>query len=43
MIDEDVDKVAQVRPGQSVRLHWARPRAPVGAVAGAGVASWPFG
>lgn len=43
VIDEDVDKVAQVRPGQSVRLHWARPRTPIGAVAGAGVASWPFG
>src|SRR6201985_7642 len=27
VIDEDIDKVAQVRPGQSVRLHWARPRA----------------
>lgn len=43
VIDEDVDKIAQVRPGQSVRLHWARPRTPVGAVASAGVASWPFG
>lgn len=43
VIDEDVDKIAQVRPGQSVRLHWARPRTPVGAVAGAGVTSWPFG
>lgn len=29
--DEDIDKVAQVRPGQYVRLHWARPRAPLGA------------
>ncbi|HXO51165.1 MAG TPA: 5-oxoprolinase/urea amidolyase family protein, partial [Mycobacterium sp.] len=26
--DEDIDKVAQVRPGQTVRLHWARPRRP---------------
>jgi biotin-dependent carboxylase-like uncharacterized protein len=25
--DQDVDKVAQVRPGQHVRLHWSRPRA----------------
>jgi biotin-dependent carboxylase-like uncharacterized protein len=25
--DEDIDKVAQVRPGQHVRLHWSRPRA----------------
>jgi biotin-dependent carboxylase-like uncharacterized protein len=28
--DEDIDKVAQVRPGQRVRLHWARPRSPRG-------------
>lgn len=26
VIDDDIDKVAQVRPGQHVRLHWARPR-----------------
>lgn len=26
VIDEDIDKVAQVRPGQHLRLHWARPR-----------------
>ncbi|GFG73991.1 5-oxoprolinase/urea amidolyase family protein [Mycobacterium botniense] len=26
VIDEDIDKVAQVRPGQRVRLHWSRPR-----------------
>lgn len=26
VIDEDIDKVAQVRPGQHVRLQWARPR-----------------
>lgn len=38
--DEDVDKIAQVRPGQYVRLHWARPRALAGAHAGA--ANWPF-
>lgn len=38
VIDDDVDKIAQVRPGQSVRLHWARPRIPVGVVVGA--ASW---
>jgi biotin-dependent carboxylase-like uncharacterized protein len=33
---EDIDKVAQVRPGQYVRLHWSRPRepkAPPGAIA----------
>jgi biotin-dependent carboxylase-like uncharacterized protein len=24
--DEDIDRVAQVRPGQHVRMHWARPR-----------------
>lgn len=28
VIDEDIDKAAQVRPGQHVRLHWARPRLP---------------
>jgi biotin-dependent carboxylase-like uncharacterized protein len=28
VIGEDIDKVAQVRPGQYVRLHWARPRSP---------------
>ena len=26
VIDADIDKVAQIRPGQAVRLHWARPR-----------------
>ncbi len=26
VIDGDIDKVAQVRPGQHVHLHWARPR-----------------
>ncbi|MGA7049772.1 MAG: 5-oxoprolinase/urea amidolyase family protein [Mycobacterium sp.] len=31
VIDEDIDKLAQVRPGQHVRLHWARPRSAVGA------------
>lgn len=25
--DEDIDNVAQIRPGQTVRLHWAHPRA----------------
>ncbi|OBG35298.1 allophanate hydrolase [Mycobacterium alsense] len=29
--DEDVEKIAQVRPGQYVRLHWARPRSAPGA------------
>ena len=24
--DQDIDKLAQVRPGQYVRLHWSRPR-----------------
>lgn len=28
VIDGDIDKAAQVRPGQHVRLHWARPRLP---------------
>jgi biotin-dependent carboxylase-like uncharacterized protein len=26
--DEDIDKIAQSRPGQTVRLHWSRPRRP---------------
>ncbi|MEV0669400.1 5-oxoprolinase/urea amidolyase family protein [Mycobacterium sp. NPDC050441] len=26
--DEDIDKLGQVRPGQTVRLHWAHPRRP---------------
>jgi biotin-dependent carboxylase-like uncharacterized protein len=26
--DEDIDKVAQIRPGQTVRMHWSRPRRP---------------
>ncbi|VCT92858.1 KipI antagonist [Mycolicibacterium hassiacum DSM 44199] len=26
--DEDVDKTAQMRPGQTVRMHWSRPRRP---------------
>jgi biotin-dependent carboxylase-like uncharacterized protein len=26
--DDDLDKVAQIRPGQTVRLHWSRPRRP---------------
>lgn len=38
VIDEDVDKAAQVRAGQHVRLHWARPRSPFGAHAHAGAA-----
>ena len=24
--DDDIDRVAQIRPGQTVRLHWSRPR-----------------
>jgi len=26
VVDRDVDRMAQVRPGQRVRLHWSRPR-----------------
>ncbi len=26
IVDADIDKVAQIRPGQAVRLHWAHPR-----------------
>lgn len=32
--DADADKVAQVRPGQTVRLHWTRPRIAAGRPAG---------
>jgi biotin-dependent carboxylase-like uncharacterized protein len=32
--DADADKVAQVRPGQTVRLHWTRPRIAPGRPAG---------
>ncbi len=28
VIDEDIDRIAQVRPGQTVRMHWSRPRIP---------------
>jgi biotin-dependent carboxylase-like uncharacterized protein len=41
VIDEDIDKVAQVRPGQRVRLHWARPRAPLAAGSHSS-SDWPF-
>ncbi len=26
--DDDIDRVAQIRPGQTVRMHWSRPRHP---------------
>jgi biotin-dependent carboxylase-like uncharacterized protein len=29
IVDADIDKVAQIRPGQPVRLHWSRARARV--------------
>lgn len=32
--DDDIDKLAQVRPGQYVRLHWSRPRSPLVSAAG---------
>jgi biotin-dependent carboxylase-like uncharacterized protein len=41
--DEDIDKVAQVRPGQYVRLHWSRPRAATASASGsvaAGQSTW---
>ncbi len=40
VIDEDIDKVAQVRPGQQVRLHWARPRS--AARPHSSAVAWPF-
>lgn len=39
VIDEDIDKLAQVRPGQRVRLHWARPRS---ARLRSEARGWPF-
>ncbi len=42
VVDEDIDKVAQVRPGQRVRLHWARPRSPLRARLASSSAGWPF-
>ncbi len=40
VIDEDIDKLAQVRPGQSVRLHWARPRSLVAAQPRSSAVGW---
>jgi biotin-dependent carboxylase-like uncharacterized protein len=40
--DDDIDKAAQVRPGQYVRLHWARPRSPLGGRLTATSAGWPL-
>ncbi|KGI66385.1 5-oxoprolinase/urea amidolyase family protein [Mycolicibacterium rufum] len=31
VVDDDIDAMAQARPGQTVRLHWSRPRAPFAA------------
>jgi biotin-dependent carboxylase-like uncharacterized protein len=33
IVDADIDKVAQIRPGQTVRLHWAHPRSAAGSAA----------
>jgi biotin-dependent carboxylase-like uncharacterized protein len=41
VIDEDIDKVAQVRPGQHVRLHWARPPSSLRAPRSMASAGWP--
>jgi biotin-dependent carboxylase-like uncharacterized protein len=41
VIDEDIDKVAQVRPGQHVQLHWARPRSSLQPRASMASAGWP--
>ncbi|GBE63638.1 hypothetical protein MFM001_01000 [Mycobacterium sp. MFM001] len=37
--DDDIDKLAQVRPGQYVRLHWSQSRSPLAAVSGSVTAS----
>lgn len=31
LADDDIDTAAQARPGQTVRLHWSRPRRPLSA------------
>ncbi|MDQ2638077.1 MAG: 5-oxoprolinase/urea amidolyase family protein [Actinomycetota bacterium] len=31
LTDEDIDKMAQIRPGQTVRMRWSRPRQPFAA------------
>jgi len=41
VIDEDIDKVAQVRPGQHVRLYWARPRSSLTGRLSAASPGWP--
>jgi len=41
VVDEDIDKLAQVRPGQHVRLHWARPRSSHAARLSAATPGWP--
>ena len=28
VVDDDIDRIAQIRPGQTVRFHWSRPRHP---------------
>ncbi|KUI38122.1 5-oxoprolinase/urea amidolyase family protein [Mycobacterium sp. GA-2829] len=28
VVDDDIDRASQARPGQTVRLHWSRPRRP---------------
>ncbi len=33
--NEDIDRVAQIRPGQYVRMHWSRPRAVLASASGA--------
>ena len=38
--DDDIDQVAQIRPGQHVRLHWSRPRARRELVRHASAAPW---
>jgi biotin-dependent carboxylase-like uncharacterized protein len=36
--EKDIDKVAQVRPGQHVRLHWSRPRTALASASGSAAA-----
>ena len=39
--NQDIDKVAQIRPGQYVRLHWSRPRSSLASASSSATAGQP--
>jgi biotin-dependent carboxylase-like uncharacterized protein len=39
--DQDIDEVAQIRPGQYVRLHWSRPRSSLASASSSATAGQP--